>query len=81
MKSWREQAVEAGASITVEAMCVTVYHPASMMMVREVVSMGGLGETVEACCKELVKNIESRPPAQHATGCSPTSTTRGGPQS
>jgi hypothetical protein len=48
-------------------MCVTVYHPASMMMVREVVSMGGLGDTVEACCKELVKNIAS--------------TTRGGPQS
>jgi hypothetical protein len=38
-----------------------------MMMVREVVSMGGLGDTVEACCKELVKNIAS--------------TTRGGPQS
>jgi len=60
MKSWREQAVEAGASITVEAMCVTVYHPASMMMVREVVSMGGIGDTVEACCKELVKHIDGQ---------------------
>lgn len=61
MKSWREQAVDAGASITVDAMCVTVYHPASKKMVRGVVTMGGIGDTVEACCKELVKNIESMP--------------------
>jgi hypothetical protein len=26
-------------------------------MVKDVVSMGGIGDTVEACCKELVKHI------------------------
>ena len=41
-------------------MCVTVYHPATKKMVKDVVSMGGIGDTVEACCKELVKHIDGQ---------------------
>lgn len=58
MKTWREQAEQAGAVIAVDGNRVSVHLPSHKVIVRDVVEMGSVEDTVEACCKTLVKHIE-----------------------
>lgn len=59
MKTWREQAEQAGAIIKVVGNRVSVHLPSHKVIVRDVVSMGSGEQAVEGCCKRLVKHIMS----------------------
>jgi hypothetical protein len=58
MKTWREQAEDMGATITVDGIRVTVHSPQHSLMARDVAEMAPLNIIVENCCKMLVKHIE-----------------------
>ena len=48
MNTWKEQAIEAGASIAIDGLRVSVHLPSHKVIVRDVVEMGSIGDTVEA---------------------------------
>lgn len=60
MKTWKEQAIEAGAIIKVDGNRVSVHLPSHKVIVRDMVSMGSGEQAVEVCCKHLMKHLDGQ---------------------